>query len=141
MKDTNPKDSIGSGKLPLHLWPASATALGSLGLLEGMKKYGRSNWREAGVRATIYIDAIQRHLFAYAEGEDQDPDSGLSHLAHALAGIAILVDAGAAGKLTDDRAYPGGYRQFVDGLTPHVKRLKELHGDKSPHHYTIEDSK
>lgn len=138
MKPTNPKDLIGSSKLPIHLWPETATSLGCLGLLDGMLKYGRSNWREAGVRVTIYVDAARRHLAAYFEGEDVDPDSGLPHLAHALACLAILVDAGAADKLVDDRAYRGeGYRDLVTELTPHVERLKDKHADKTPKHYTI----
>ena len=33
----------------------------------------------------------------------------------------------------------GGYPGMVAQLTPHVKRLKELHKDKAPHHYTIQD--
>lgn len=140
-KATNPKDAIGSDKLPLHLWPATATALGCLGLLDGMLKYGRSNFREIGVRASIYVDAAKRHLDAYFEGEDADPDSGLSHLAHALACIAIIVDADAAGKLNDDRMVQGGYRKLVAKLTPHVKRLKALHASKHPKHYTIADSR
>lgn len=139
-KPTNPKDAIGSDKLPLHLWPTTATILGSLGLLDGMLKYGRTNWRDAGVRASIYYDAARRHLDAWFEGEDEDPDSGLPHLAHALACLAILVDARAANRLTDDRMYRGAfYRAVVFGLTPHVKRLKEMHAGRAPKHYTIED--
>lgn len=136
-KPTNPKDAIGSGKLPIHLWPTTATAMGSLGLLDGMLKYGRSNWRASGVRASIYFDAANRHLNAWFEGEDYDPDSGLPHLAHALACLAIVVDAQAAGKLNDDRMHPGGYRSLLTDLTGHVSRLKDLHADKSPQHYTI----
>lgn len=137
-KATNPKDRVGSGKLPLHLWPASATMLGCLGLLDGMLKYGRANWREAGVRASIYVDAAQRHLNAWFEGEDRDPDSGLPHLAHALACLAILIDADASDTLTDDRQYRGhGYREMVNWLTPEVERLKALHADKAPQHYDI----
>ncbi|WP_277593623.1 dATP/dGTP diphosphohydrolase domain-containing protein [Pseudomonas chlororaphis] len=136
-KPTNPKDLIGSGKLPLHLWPVTATALGSLGLLDGMLKYGRSNFRAIGVRASIYYDAASRHLNAWFEGEAVDPDSGLPHLAHALACLAIIVDAEAAGKLNDDRMHPGGYRELINSLTPHVARLKAIHADKSPQHYTI----
>jgi 5'-deoxynucleotidase YfbR-like HD superfamily hydrolase len=139
-KATNPKDAVGSDKLPLHLWPASATVFGSLGLLDGMLKYGRANWREAGVRATIYLDALERHAKAWAEGEERDPDSGLPHLAHALACLAILVDARATGKLVDDRQYNGaGYRPLVEAMTPHVARLKAKHADKSPRHFTIAD--
>jgi hypothetical protein len=62
-------------------------------------------------------------------------------LANALACLAIIVDAQAAGKLVDDRAYNGaGYRKLVEELTPHVARLKALHSDKEPHHYTAGDN-
>lgn len=150
LKPSNPKDAIGSGKLPLHLWPNTASALGCLGLLDGMCKYGRSNWRVAGVRASIYYDAAKRHLDKWFEGQDIDEEfdgegnlvggSGLPHLAHALACLAILVDAQAAGKLTDDRMVAGGYHDFLARLTPHVARLKALHADKDPKHYTIADN-
>lgn len=135
----NPKDVIGAGKLPLHLWPSTATALGSLGLLDGMLKYGRSNWRVAGVRASIYVDAAQRHISKWFEGQDLDDDSKLPHLAHALACLAILVDAQAAGKLRDDRMVSGGYLALLDELSPAVARLKALHADKNPRHWTILD--
>jgi hypothetical protein len=140
LKDSNPKDAIGSNKLPFHLWPETATALGCLGMLDGALKYGRSNFRPAGVRASVYYDACRRHLNKWFEGEEQDPDSGLPHLAHALACIAIVVDAEYAGKLTDDRMYKGGYVKLLDELTPHVKRLKEKHQDKNPKHWTKKDS-
>ena len=140
VKDTNPKDAIGANKLPLHLWPVPATALGSLALLDGALKYGRTNWRSAGVRASIYVDACQRHLAAWFEGEDSDPDSGLNHLGHALACLAILTDAQHAGKLTDDRMLPGNYRNLIEQLTPEVERLKAKHANKHPHHFTIEDA-
>lgn len=139
-KLSNPKDLIGSDKLPLHLWPTTASALGCLALLDGALKYGRSNFRFVGVRASIYYDALVRHLNAWFEGEDDDPDSGLPHLAHVLACAAILVEAKAAGKLTDDRVIPARYREFVDSLTAHVARLKLKHKDRDPKHYTIADA-
>lgn len=140
-KPSNPKDIIGSNKLPLHLWPSTATAVGCLAFLEGSLKYGRSNFREVGVRASIYKDALDRHMTAWFEGEDIDPESGLPHLGKALACIAIIVDAQAAGKLNDDRMVQGGYHKLAKQLTPHVQRLKELHADASPKHYTIADNK
>lgn len=79
--------------------------MGCLGLMDGALKYGRANWRVSGVRASIYFDAASRHLNAWFEGEGQDPDSGLPHLSHALACLAILVDAEAAGMLVDDRQF------------------------------------
>ena len=139
-KASNPKDALGAGKLPLHLWPATATAHGSLALMDGALKYGRTNWRPAGVRASTYVSASMRHLNAWFEGEDMAPDSGLSHLAHALAGLAILIDAEDAGMMTDDRMIPGGYLNAIDKLTPEVARLMAKHADKHPHHYTIQDA-
>lgn len=139
LKATSPKDAIGSSKLPIHLWPTTASAMGSIGLLDGMLKYGRSNWRASGVRASIYFDAANRHLNAWFEGEESDPDSGVPHLAHALACLAIIVDAQAAGKLNDDRQHKGGYRALINELTGHVGRLKEMHADKAPKHFTIAD--
>lgn len=140
-KATNPKDAVGSDKIPFHLWPESATAMGCIGLLDGALKYGRSNWRKSGVRISVYVDALRRHSAAFFEGEWLDPDSKVPHLAHMLACCAIVVDAYATGKLTDDRQFPGprGYRSLVEQLTPHVARLKAKHADKNPRHYDRRD--
>lgn len=138
-KPTNPKDIIGSDKLPLHLWPTTATALGSIALLEGALKYGRTNWRPIGVKASVYYAALNRHMNAWWEGEEVAPDSQIDHLGHAIACLAILIDAKATGNLNDDRMYPGKYNEFVEALAPHVKRLKEKYKDKQPRHYSIGD--
>lgn len=138
-KPTNPKDLIGSDKLPIHLWPSVATYYGCLGLLDGALKYGRANFRAIGVRASIYFDAALRHLNAWFEGEDMDPDSGLPHLGHALACLAILVDSTENKVLRDDRAYPGKYREAAGRLTPHVARLRKKYTYRHPKHYTIQE--
>lgn len=141
----NPKDAIGATKLPLQLFPAEAIALGCLGMLEGASKYGRNNFIAGdGVVASIYVEAAKRHLDAWFAGEECAPDTGTPHLANALATIAILVKCIAHDKLIDDRDYSpvaGGaaYRRFVDSLTPHVNRIKEMFKDKKPRHYTIGD--
>jgi hypothetical protein len=142
-KSTNPKDEIGSTKLPLHLWPSEATAMGCLGLLEGECKYGRDNYVAGdGVIASIYVDACKRHLDAWFSGEEVAPDSGVPHLANALACIAILVKSEAHGKLVDDRGYDptGAYRKLVEKLTPHVSRIRAFFADKRPRHWTIADT-
>ena len=140
MKPSNPKDAIGSDKVPMHLWPKTASVAGAMALLDGALKYGRSNWRAVGIRASVYYDAIDRHMSAWFEGEDIDPDSGLHHMAHVLAGAAIIVDAIAAGKFRDDRMIQGGYRKIIDGYTPGVARLTEKHAHRDPRHYTIVDN-
>lgn len=132
----NPKDSVGSKKLPLHLWPSSATAMGSIAMLNGALKYGRSNWRSTGVRASVYYSACNRHMNAWFEGEDSD-EEGVPHLASALACIAIIIDSQAAGKLSDDRQYPGQYQSVVANLTPHVARLIERHSQMHPVDHTM----
>ena len=140
-KDTNPKDAIGSTKLPLDLVPPLTVAYASLAHLNGALKYGKANWRKAGVRASIYAAAAKRHLDAWLDGEECDPDDGVPHLSAVLACVGIVLDARACGKLTDDRPLRNpGYRDEITALTAHVKRLQELHKDKSPKHFTIKDS-
>lgn len=141
LKPTNPKDFIGSTKMPLHLWPNTATLVGTLAMLDGAAKYGRSNWRVSGVKASVYYDAARRHLDAWFEGENNAKDSNVPHLGHVLACIAIIIDAECAGKLTDDRMTPGGYLKLLDRLTPLVVALKQLHADKTPQHFTLLNNK
>jgi hypothetical protein len=134
-KPTNPKDMISSDKVPLHLWPETATVHASLALLEGALKYGRSNWRHAGARASVYYDAARRHLNRWFEGEELD-ESGASNLGHALACIGILVDSAEAGKLVDDRMYHGGYSGLMNRAEETVKAIRARHVGKNPVHYS-----
>lgn len=103
VKPTNPKDACGIRKVPFSTVPAQVTAEVGLAMLEGALKYGRHNYRAIGVRASVYYDAAKRHLSAWWEGEDLDPESGLPHVTHALACLVIVRDADRHGKLTDDR--------------------------------------
>jgi hypothetical protein len=103
LPDTNPKTKFGVQKTPLHLVPPVAliAEAGVFGL--GAVKYGPYNWREHSVSASVYYAAAMRHLLAWWSGEHVDPESGESHLAHARACLAIVLDAAAVGKLIDDR--------------------------------------
>ena len=103
MKPTNPKDVLGIKKVSVSLFPATVMMEVSVALLEGALKYGRYNWRTAGVRESVYIDAAERHMAAYREGEDIDPDSGLSHITKAIASLTVLRDGMIRGNTTDDR--------------------------------------
>lgn len=134
----NPKDALGAKRIPFHLFPETATAQGCLAMLDGAYKHGRANYRAGGVRASIYYDAARRHLNAWFEGEADAEDSTVSHLGHALACIAILIDCEAAGVLEDDRQFPGGYLDLIKELTPKVEALNEMHRGKKPKHYTIQ---
>lgn len=102
-KPTNPKDAIGSKKMHVSTVPAQVVGELGLAMLEGACRYGRHNYRIAGVRASVYYDAAMRHLMAWWEGEDIDPDSGLPHTVKAMACMAVLRDAQINNKLSDDR--------------------------------------
>lgn len=73
------------------------------GKLSGAAKYGRRNFRYSPIKANVYIGAIKRHIGALANGEDIDPDSGLSHWAHIGADIHVVLSAMDAGTYEDDR--------------------------------------
>lgn len=100
---TNPKDLIGITKLRLDLIPSAATRPEAVVMALGAKKYGEWNWRANKVKASIYVAAARRHLMDWFDGQDIDPESGVSHLAHVRACMGILLDAEATGNLVDDR--------------------------------------
>jgi len=117
-KATNPKDAVGIKKAPLTTVPLGVVAEMGIGMMEGARKYGRHNYRVDGVRASVYIDATWRHLAKWWEGEDIDPDSGLSHITKALASLAVLRDAMINGLCEDDRPpkLPEGFLAGLDKL-------------------------
>lgn len=135
-KLTNPKDAIGSNKMPFHLAPLTACKVISqilsisensfiacypvvkvalcLPFIEGALKYGRSNFRAVGVRASIYYDAFYRHINAFLAKEEIDLESGFPHLFKAIACQAVIVDAYLCNKLNDDRMVKGGYSYLLN---------------------------
>lgn len=136
-KDTNPKDAIGCTKSPLSTVPMNVVFEVGLAMLEGALKYGRHNYRISGVRASIYFDALQRHINAWWEGEDIDPDSGLSHVVKAMACLVILRDAMCQGKLRDDRP-PRSKPGWMQAANARVLKLLERYPDPEKP-FTLED--
>lgn len=138
-KDTNPKDAIASDKIPLGLVPPLTAAYASLAHLNGALKYGKWNWRKSGVRASVYIDAVKRHIEKWEHGEELDED-GVPHLGSIIADTGIVIDARACGKLNDDRPPRLGLTAIFAELEKLVGALRERHKSRSPRHYTIADS-
>lgn len=141
-KDSNPKDAIAANKLPLSLVPSTLIEYASLAFLEGALKYGRFNWRVKGVRVSVYIDALTRHVNKYVNGQWADPKTNVPHLASAIACLGIILDANQMGMLTDDRppSLPN-HDKWVDDQAGPVEHLKRLFVNHTPHQYTIRDSK
>jgi hypothetical protein len=99
----DPKGAAGALKTPLSLIPPFAMEQTAWVHKLGAEKYGPFNWRETGVCASTYVNAIMRHLNAWRDGENLDPESGISHLAHVACSCNILLDADHCGTLQDDR--------------------------------------
>lgn len=68
----------------------------------GAEKYGAQNWREGLAWSRVYA-AVQRHLLAWSDGETNDPETGLSHLAHASCGLMFLLEYAQTHPELDDR--------------------------------------
>lgn len=137
-KPSNPKDVFGVLKAPMSTVSAPVMAEIGVAMLEGAAKYGRHNYRAVGVRSSVYYDATMRHLMAWWEGEDTDPDSGMSHITKAITSLVVLRDAMIQGKAEDDR--PPSSVEFIDRLNKLAAEIMERHKDKAPRHYTIADN-
>ena len=90
------------GKPALSLLPRSAVEEIAAVLEMGAQKYGRDNWKE-GMHWTRLIDAALRHIYAFADKEDIDPESGITHLAHAATNLMFLLEYYKKQKGEDDR--------------------------------------
>lgn len=139
-KASNPKEAFGSAKVPVGLVPDTATTEMALAFLEGALKYGRYNWRIAGVRASTYNDAMDRHRKRWWNGQDRDPTTRVRELASIMACCAILIDAEVVGKLNDDRPPHADLNKMLDDAMVNVAHLKELFKDHNPTQYTNADA-
>lgn len=109
----NPKHAYGAAKASTGAIPGTALFYLGAVMKSGEDKYGLYNYREAGVSSRIYLDAINRHLWSWWDGEAVDKDSGLPHLAHVMACCAILLDCKEQSTLTDDRGRPGKLTDLI----------------------------
>ncbi len=121
----NPKDMIGQKKVDLSLIPPAALIYIALAMEDGAKKYGPFNWRENKVRARVYLAAAMRHIAAKLDGEELATDSLKPHLAHAMACLAIYVDAEETGNLHDDRPTPGAAARLIEKWEKKPETKKE----------------
>jgi len=91
-----------SGKLPVNLLSNEALLQTAAVLKFGADKYHAHNWRD-GFAWSRPLAAAMRHIMAYNDGEDKDPESGLSHLAHAACCIMFLLEFEKTHPELDDR--------------------------------------
>lgn len=101
----------------LDLVPYAAVAEIAEVLTFGAKKYGDNNWCR-GARWGRYFAALMRHLWAWWGGQENDPETGKSHLAHAGCCLVFLMEYRRNRWGTDDRFVAPDGKPFVktDGV-------------------------
>ena len=91
-RSDEPAKCYDAGKPRLTLIPRSALLAESAVLTQAAGgKYEAHNWRN-GKSWSRDLDSAMRHILAFAEGEDVDPETGLSHLAHARARLGFVIE-------------------------------------------------
>ena len=96
------KSAESAQKARLELVPWAAVNEIAEVLTFGAAKYDANNWCR-GARWGRYFAALLRHLFAWWRGEELDPETGLSHLAHAGCCLMFLMEYRRNGWGSDDR--------------------------------------
>lgn len=100
------------GKTRYDLLPADALDKIATVFTFGSVKYGDRNW-ENGMSWGRLFGALMRHSWAWFRGEDHDPESGESHLAHAGCCVMMLLAYSMRKDKNDDRVTLGP-RQAID---------------------------
>jgi hypothetical protein len=80
------------GKLEYGLLPPLALEETVKVLTFGAQKYERDNWQKVPDSKRRYFDALQRHVWAWKQGEQVDQESGIHHLAHAMCCLMFLYE-------------------------------------------------
>ena len=102
-EDNNVKTAAASSKPRTAAIPPIAIMAMGAAIQSGADKYGPFNWRSTAVTASVFYNAMLRHLEQWWSGEDHASDTGVHHLAHLMAGAAIVIDAEFSGVFIDDR--------------------------------------
>jgi hypothetical protein len=99
------------GKVPLELIPLSSLEDCARVFGYGRRKYAAWNWAK-GMQWSVPYGCLLRHMKAWFDGEDNDPESGYPHLGHAMCNLVMLS--------TFARTYREGDDRPVEwlGLTP-----------------------
>lgn len=101
---------LDTGKVGLDLLPPEPLIQIARVLDFGAKKYASYNWAK-GIKYSRVYSAALRHLFAWWKGEDVDPETGLSHLAHAGCCVLFLLQYELSKRDFDDRPV----KEYSDG--------------------------
>ncbi len=79
--------NVGKIKWSLVSWSALVPMVKVLEF--GAKKYAANQWKQ-GLSWVEVSESLQRHLYAFLEGEDDDRESKLHHVGHILCNAMFL---------------------------------------------------
>lgn len=123
---TDPKTGGVKGRKSarFELLPGDALAAVAVHFAKGSRKYEDRNW-EKGYAWSLNFGAMQRHLWAWWQGEDIDEESGSSHMVsaawHALALVAFELRAVG----TDDRPVTKKRKRRKDAGQPRLHKAPD----------------
>lgn len=120
------KSAESQHKPRLELVPWESVAEIAEVLTFGAEKYGANNWCR-GARWGRYFAALCRHIFAWWSGQDKDPETGKSHLAHAGCCLLFLMEYQRNRWGSDDRFKEPDNQPFQkdDGLSDQPTQLQD----------------
>ena len=70
----------------------------------GANKYSDRNYKQGqGLAYSRLFSALNRHIWSWWGGEEKDKETNISHLAHAVCCLLMIMDLMHSGKGIDDR--------------------------------------
>jgi hypothetical protein len=108
-------ETYDDGKPPLANLPLAG--LNSVARVQayGHKKYGDFHNFRKGMEVSRNLSCAMRHIMAYMDGQDKDPESGENHLGHAACRLFFVLQNLEDGVLIDDR-----YKKPKDDAIHHL---------------------
>lgn len=125
MKNNKPsKKEYSKGKSKIHYIPAEIILGMGHAFEMGAEKHGPYSFRDNPIDYTELIDSTMRHLLAFMNGEDNDPESGLPHLWHAGCNIGMLEWTRVNAPEKDDRPKKSLGRNIINSLQDGLKQVQ-----------------
>ena len=109
-------------KPKMNLLPPKAIVEISKVLTFGAEKYDAENWRKLDDLQNRYTAGALRHIFAHMDGEELDPETNLSHLAHAMCCLLFKLEIELEERLKEEEPREAD-------LTEHTARDQSFESD------------
>ena len=90
------------GKVSFFDLPMVALAEVAKNGMYGRSKYSAYNWKKASTASETF-DCLMRHILRFWQGEDDDPESAVKHLACIAWNAMAAIEKELSGRLIDDR--------------------------------------